>query len=241
VSDDSSLSSNLSAAEVLPSSADAMRYDAVRDELVDFVPANVTRLLDVGCAAGRYAAGLAIHRPEIELWGVEPDGVTAEKARPHFHTVVHGAFPDAADQLPQAAFDVVTFNDVLEHLVDPYSAIEAVRPLLSERGMIVASIPNVRHQSVVWPLVRDGRWDYTDIGLLDRTHLRFFTRATMSEMFTDLGWRVESVVGINRKWVLADGGERRRLRAIRRIVGSRLDDFFYIQYVVTARPEKLGT
>jgi 2-polyprenyl-3-methyl-5-hydroxy-6-metoxy-1,4-benzoquinol methylase len=214
-----------------------MRYDAARHELVDFVPQGARRLLDIGCAAGGYAVQVAAHRPEIELWGVEPDEVTANAARPHFHRLVHAAFPAAASDLPRGAFDVVVFNDVLEHLVDPHEAIHAARPLLSDGGVIVASIPNVRHRSVIWPLVRAGRWDYTDTGLLDRTHLRFFTRATMAEMFRELGWRVESQVGINRKWDLDDSGERRRLRAVRRAVGSRFDDFFFIQYVVTARPD----
>ena len=115
-----------------------------------------------------------------------------------------------------------------------------MRPLLTQQGAIVASIPNVRHRSVVWPLLRNARWDYEATGLLDRTHLRFFTRETMAEMFMNLGWEVDSVVGINRKWHWADQAERRRLRFLRRAFGGRLDDFFHVQYVVTARPGLSG-
>ena len=212
----------------------SLRYDVNRSELVGFVPPGTRRLLDIGCSVGRYAAEVAVDRPEIEFWGVEPDPVTAEVARPHFHTLVEGAFPAVSERLPRAAFDVVTFNDVLEHMVDPGAAIRAVSPLLTDRGVIVASIPNVRHRGVVWPLLRHARWDYKDTGLLDRTHLRFFTRPTMAEMFDGHGFRVDSVIGINRKWHWSDAGERRRVRAVRSFFGSRIDDFLYVQYVVTA-------
>ena len=220
----------------MPEDEDAMRYDIARSELVGFVPASARRLLDVGCSNGRYAEELALHRPDIELWGVEPDPVTAAVARPHFHTLVEGAFPDAAAELPQAAFDVVTFNDVLEHLLEPEDAIRAVEPLLTKGGRVVASIPNVRHRAVIWPLLWRGRWDYEDTGLLDRTHLRFFTRDTMVEMFERVGWRVETVCGVNARWHWSEGEERRRLRLLRSATRGRLDPFLFVQYVVSATP-----
>jgi 2-polyprenyl-3-methyl-5-hydroxy-6-metoxy-1,4-benzoquinol methylase len=213
-----------------------LTYDLDRDELVPFVPLGASSLLDIGCGAGRYGAAVRRSRPEIELWAVEPDPPHAEAARTKFDHLVMGGFPDVVDELPRAHFDVVTFNDVLEHLVDPAAAITATRPLLAPGGRVVASIPNVRHFSVVWPLVRHGTWTYHEAGLLDRTHLRWFTKKSMTKLFTDLGWSVEAVVGVNRrvKWWHPD--ETWQLRTLRRVVGSRLDDFFYVQYVVTARP-----
>lgn len=94
---------------------------------------------------------------------------------------------------------------------------------------MVASIPTVRHASVVVPLVRGGRWDYADDGLLDRTHLRFFTKATMAELFVDAGYDVEHQVVVN---ITPMGG----LLHLLRLIGRRREEFLAEQYVVVARP-----
>lgn len=214
-----------------------LKYDIARSELVAFIPSGARRLLDVGCGVGKYGEEAGARRPELELWAIEPDPAHADVASRHFHTLVHGFFPQAATQVPRGHFDVVTFNDVLEHLVEPGEALEATKALLTHDGCVVASIPNVRHRSVVWPLLRHGTWDYEPTGLLDYTHLRFFTRSSMVRLFEERGWRVDSVEGVNLRWDWRDSSpERRKLRLLRRVMGSRLDAFFFVQYVVTARP-----
>lgn len=213
-----------------------LKYDIPRSELIRFVPPGTRRLLDVGCGGGRYGAELAETIPGIELWGVEPDHDNAAQARAHFGTVIHGLFPETAGQLPEAAFDVVTFNDVLEHMVEPAAALDAVKPLLGPRGRVIAAIPNVRHRSVVWPLAAGGDWTYEDVGLLDRTHLRFFTRKTMRELFEHNGWRILGFEGVNPCWHWRDSYERRLVRWLRTLSRSHLDDIFFVQYVITAEP-----
>jgi 2-polyprenyl-3-methyl-5-hydroxy-6-metoxy-1,4-benzoquinol methylase len=213
-----------------------LKYDIPRSELVRFVPSGTTRLLDIGCAGGRYGAELAETIPGIDLWGVEPDEECSRQAQAHFGTVIQGTFPESADQLPRGTFEVVTFNDVLEHMVEPASALEAVKPLLRPAGKVIASIPNVRHRSVIWPLLRGGDWKYEKYGLLDRTHLRFFTRKTTRELFEQNGWRIVSCEGINACWHWADNRERRLVRWLRKLSFNRLDEFFFVQYVITAEP-----
>jgi SAM-dependent methyltransferase len=218
----------------------ALTYDIARDELVPFVPAGVRRLLDVGCGVGRYAAEVRRQRPEVEVWGVEPDPSSAAAARQHVPQLVEGFFPEVEVDLPAAHFHVVTFNDVLEHLVTPSLALAGAARLLAPGGLVVASIPNVRHLSVLWPLLRRDDWNYDLFGLLDHTHLRFFTRTTMREFFEALGWTVVSVDGVNRRWDWRDGSERRRVRILTRLLGGRLDPFLCVQFVVTARPPAPG-
>ena len=95
--------------------------------------------------------------------------------------VLVGAYPAV---LPAGErFDCIIFNDVLEHMVDPQRVLAVARSHLTERGCVIASLPNVRNISVIAPLVLYGRWDYADAGLLDRTHVRWFTKSTMRELF----------------------------------------------------------
>lgn len=213
-----------------------LKYDTARDELIDFVPQFARRLVDVGRGVGRFAEKLRSARPNLEIWGVEPDHGSARIARSFVDTMIEQSFAQALDKLPTGAFDVVTFNDVLEHLVDQREALDASRALLAPGGAVIASIPNVRHRSVVWPLLAHGRWDYADTGPLDRTHLRFFTRESMRRLFIDAGWQVESVTGINRRWNWWDATPGRKVFVTRRLLGARADDFLNVQYVVIARP-----
>jgi 2-polyprenyl-3-methyl-5-hydroxy-6-metoxy-1,4-benzoquinol methylase len=165
----------------------------------------------------------------MELWAVEPDPQSAQAARSGFDYVIADEFP--SDQLPNGKFDVILFADVLEHMVEPQNALYAAVKALTEDGVVVASIPNVRHwRAVIWPLLRHGRWTYTETGILDRTHLRFFTRRSMCGLFTENGWFVKSISGIN----MTPRGKQLSIAS-----GHLLNDFLYMQYVVVARPAPL--
>jgi O-antigen biosynthesis protein len=102
---------------------------------------------------------------------------------------------DLGQELPSQYFDVITFGDVLEHLRNPVVVLRHVKPLLAAQGCIVASIPNVSHRSVLYALMF-GEFPYSDDGLLDRTHLRFFTRRTVDSMFREAGFQINAMVRI---------------------------------------------
>jgi 2-polyprenyl-3-methyl-5-hydroxy-6-metoxy-1,4-benzoquinol methylase len=213
-----------------PDDAAALRYSAQRPELAPFIPSSPGRVLDIGCGTGGFGSTLRRSGAVGEMWGVEPVPEAAEQARTVYDEVRTGFFPDASLGLPAAGFDTVFMLDVLEHLVEPAEALAAVLPLLAEDGQVIASIPNVRHFSVWWPLVRHGTWTYTETGLLDRTHLRWFTSATMRELFETSGYRVVGLEPVN---VSEPEGWKARLLA--RLPGQR-EEMFAIQFVVTARP-----
>ena len=147
------------------------------------------RVLDVGCAGGYLARALA--QRGISTVGIEPDPTMAAEAEEHCERVYRATVEEAQTlpELQAERFDVVIYGDVLEHLVDPLGALRWARGLLTDSGLIVVSIPNVAHWSVRWSLAT-GRFDYTDYGLLDRTHLRFFTRRTAHELVHDAGLEV---------------------------------------------------
>lgn len=217
-----------------PGDDEAHRYDINRDEMLPFVPVNAQRLLDVGASTGRFAAALRCERPELELWAIEPNPERAAVAAPHFDEILLGDYPNPS--IPRDYFDVVMFNDVLEHMAEPVDALHAAKQSLRAGGVVVASIPNVRHRSVVMPLIIRGDFRYEDTGILDRTHLRFYTRRTIGDLFVAGGFCVDALVGINPKWHWADDTLRRRGRWVRAISRSRFDDFLFVQYVIIARP-----
>jgi 2-polyprenyl-3-methyl-5-hydroxy-6-metoxy-1,4-benzoquinol methylase len=118
---------------------------------------------------------------------------------------------------------------VLEHLADPWDALRNLASHLAPEGWIVASIPNVRYWKVVSDLVVRGEFRYVDAGILDRTHLRFFTRGGIQELFTDSGYTVEHLEphAIDRP-------------LIRRALMAMLGDLAHVQYLVAARPLHAG-
>jgi len=200
-----------------------------REEMLPFIPAGVTRLLDVGCASGAFGAMLK-SRLAVHVTGIEPHHESALAARTRLDHVVHGGAEAAAQQLAGQLFDCITFNDVLEHLVDPWETLRQVRPLLRPGGMVVASIPNVRHLSVSREYLLNGRWDYQLEGVLDRTHLRFFTRSSMCDLFATSGYEMVRQEGINRcdlTW---------KLKILRLAFRDTLEDMRCLQYVCMARP-----
>ena len=146
-------------------------------------------VLDVGCASGYLAEALG--RNGCLVSGVEYDPVDAEKARPFLVDLAVADLNqvDLAEQFPGKAFDTIVFGDVLEHLLDPATVLTSSLRLLRPGGSIVISIPNVAHGSVRLALLQ-GRWNYTDTGLLDKTHIRFFTLKTLLAMLEKAGLAV---------------------------------------------------
>ncbi|HEU4974505.1 MAG TPA: class I SAM-dependent methyltransferase [Baekduia sp.] len=162
--------------------------------VLDAVPRDAERVLDVGCATGYLAAEL--RRRGAEVVGVEFDPAAAGQARAHCAEVVVGdlespATRDAVERAAPGGVDVVVCADVLEHLRDPWAALAWLRTLLRDEpsARAVISVPNIGHWTARRALLR-GRFPYADFGLFDRTHLRFFTRASAHELAGRAGFAV---------------------------------------------------
>lgn len=206
-----------------------------RNEVAGLLPAAAQTILDVGCGRGGFASSLRrAYGSGARLVGLEPVLDQAETARASqaWDAVHHGYFPDDVPGT-EGPFDLIVFNDVLEHMVDPWSALRACHDHLVPGGRVFATIPSIQYAPVLIRVAR-GRWDYTDDGTLDRTHLRFFTRATMVEMFEDCGFRVDSCTGVNsveNRWA---GDPNRIRRLAKRGLARALGDARYVQFVVVA-------
>jgi 2-polyprenyl-3-methyl-5-hydroxy-6-metoxy-1,4-benzoquinol methylase len=149
-------------------------------------------VLELGCSTGYMSAALQSHGCRVV--GVERDPTAAGEAAMRCSRVLQADLDqvDLEEELAGHSFDVVVAADVLEHLRDPGRVLTTLRRLLLPGGHIVASVPNVAHGSVRLALL-SGRFSYTDRGLLDRTHLRFFTRDTLERLFDEAGFVITAL------------------------------------------------
>lgn len=146
-------------------------------------------VLDVGCSTGYVARGLRSRGCTVS--GVELEEEWAREALPHLDRLVVGDLDvlDLVDEFGKDSFDAVVFGDVLEHVKDPARVLAQARKLLTSRGSVVISMPNVAHGDLRLSLLA-GLWDYRSVGLLDETHLRFFTRKTLEKLLTSTGFSI---------------------------------------------------
>lgn len=202
-----------------------------RPEVHGLLPSNGIRFLDIGCNDGGFGQWLIAQSPTREVWGIEPDAAQAQSARDKgLANVVTGTFDDARGNLPRD-FDCVSFNHVLEHLVDPWSALSQTRDLMAPDACIIAVIPNIRYLPFMIDLAFRGRFDYQDSGLLDRTHLRFFTRRSILQLFEVAGLDVEQILRVN-------GIASVRFPRLSRMLGMICGDSWYGSFAVRARLPK---
>ena len=153
-------------------------------QLLDLQKPSLT-VLEVGCACGATLLAVRNANPEARLYGIELNEKAAAVAR-HF-AVVEALDVETLDQPAwHGMFDYIILGDVIEHLREPWQAMKNLAELLKPDGQLVVSFPNVTHFSV-FHMMLTGRWQYKDAGLLDRTHLRFFTRTEMAKLLRDAG------------------------------------------------------
>lgn len=155
-------------------------YNAVNPNLLKHIKKEWKEVLDIGCSSG--ALGAAIKENGTRVSGIEAFPEAAEQAKEKLDHVVLGDIETMEMPYEEEQFDCVIFGDVLEHLFDPWAVIEKVKPYIKHNGVILASIPNVAHISVLAPLLA-GNWSYTEYGLLDKTHIRFLHLMKCFECF----------------------------------------------------------
>lgn len=171
-------------------------YSQVRSEMLKYIPLNSKKILDVGCGDGSFGNELK-QTLEAKVYGIELNDEMALVAKERLDQVFSGDITQTLEKLPDSHFDCIVFNDVLEHLADPNSLLLEIKSKLSNSGVIVCSIPNVRYLKNLINLIFRKQWKYEDYGVLDRTHLRFFTRNSIIDMFDELDYELISIEGIN--------------------------------------------
>ncbi len=179
-------------------------FRQIRKELIALIEGKDNRILEIGCAEGQTGAELKRQGKAKEIIGIELVEEAARVARQYLDQVIVGDIEKLELPFPQEHFDYILMGDVLEHLIDPWSCLKKLRPYLKKEGRLVASIPNVNHIRVIFDLIVRDRWEYQGGGgLLDKTHLRFFTNKSIRAIFEDCGYHIVQIdrVSTPRKWV----------------------------------------
>lgn len=155
------------------------------------MPNNLSRVVEVGCSSGSLAKAYVGVNPDCQYTGIEIDAEYAEVARQFCSEVVLGNIEHFDEESFFRLFpsDCWIFADVLEHLYDPWSLLKRIRSQLAPDALIIACIPNAQHWFIQASL-NSGLFRYQDSGLMDRTHIRWFTRITMFEMFESSGFKI---------------------------------------------------
>ena len=200
-------------------------YFNVRDDLIRLIPSQAKSILEVGCAGGMTGKVLKEKGFE-EIVGIEVNEAVAQTGRSYYDKLIIGDVEKIILPFEKEHFDCILYGDVLEHLVDPWQVLKNHHTLLKREGTIICSIPNLRHYQVIKKLVFKGKWEYTEGGIMDKTHLRFFTLDSIRRMLDEAGFEIKGFIkpssGAN--W----------LKLFNRLLRDRLIDFLVRQYIVLA-------
>lgn len=159
----------------------------VRKDIEPLLPARAERVLEVGCGGGGTLAWLKASGRAGWVAGIELFADAAKVARPRLDVLHEGDVDQHIGKFTPGSLDLILCLDVLEHLVDPWATLARLQGLLCPGGQLIASLPNIRHYSIILPLLLAGTWRYETAGIMDRTHLRFFSRATAMDLLEQAG------------------------------------------------------
>jgi 2-polyprenyl-3-methyl-5-hydroxy-6-metoxy-1,4-benzoquinol methylase len=204
-------------------------YAQARKEMLPYMPQAIKRLLDIGCHKGAFGF-LIKNLFGAEIWGIELLDDDGKKAEKQLDKVIIGDVNVVMHDLPDNYFDCITCNDVLEHLVDPYTVLSTLKAKLTSQGVIICSLPNVRYWDNLRNLLLRKQWKYMDHGILDRTHLRFFTELSIKDMFESLGFDIVKMEGIN-------PSHSSNLKLFNFLTFGALSDAKYLQFACVVRPK----
>jgi methionine biosynthesis protein MetW len=185
-------------------------------------------VLDVGCASG-YLGEYLIQKKYCRLFGIEPDRssylIASKKG---YEQIEQACIEDALlHHTYERPFDFILLADVLEHTHNPDYVLHLLSPLISDSGNLIVSLPNVAHYSIRLALFF-GKWDMTETGIMDRTHLHFYTKKTAQELFRKNGWTLVRVRarGDIERWLA-----RFRMKRLGFWLLDCLSGFFAVQYI----------
>ena len=225
----------------------SVKYDdKPRTELIDLITEPPHRVLEIGCGTG--ATGLALKQKfqDIEYVGVEPDEGAAKIAQTRLDRVLFSDIEKVQLDtigLNKEYFDLIICADVLEHLYDPWKILFSLRNNITPDGKILASIPNIQHISIINNLLND-HWTYSKYGLLDATHIRFFTLSEIIKMFSGTGYKMVQCSHITqpeiesvKKWPAdLDFGKV----VLKNVTRDEASKFFVFQYFIIAQKVNSG-
>jgi len=204
-------------------------FQNARTEIAPLLRGNAKKVLEIGCGAGATLHWLKSTDRCESAYGIE---LFHEPARTARHYADHVEVGDAEHLIdasfPEIAFDLILCLDVVEHMVDPWAFVSKLHRRMAPGGTVILSIPNVRHVSVIVPLVLLGRWRYREDGILDRTHLRFFTRESAFALAATPPLSID-------RWLQSMPAASSTIGILNRLTLGLFKDFFAVQFIIASR------
>ena len=214
-------------------------FSQIRKEITTFLPHKVNTVLEIGCGAGETLKWLKENNYATHTIGIEISKAAATQASLKRDEVIAANIEESINVLNkfEKSIDILLLLDVLEHLNDPWRILSHCQKLLSSEGIIIASIPNVRSIKVLTPLIFYGEWNYQGSGILDKTHLRFFTKKSCINLFKDTGYKVEKIVG-NGPLTIKDAKtlEGKIIATFNTLTLNIFQEFIANQHIILAKP-----
>ncbi len=224
----------------MSSQATSTYYSNINTELMAICP-SVERVIEFGCGTGRFLEAYKANTPSAECVGFEKFESAAQEAQERCNKVIVGDAEEvdlSIHDFGPKSFDLIIYGDVLEHFIDPWTTISKHISYLKPGGHICACIPNASHWSIIFELV-NGTFNYRESGLLDRTHLRFFTKATIAELFQNAGLEIELLAprSFQTKNTAHGMATLAKLfnKPLDQISENRIEDWSTFQYLVRAK------
>lgn len=166
----------------------------LRTDMCHFLPNQYSKVLEIGCGAGNFRQFL---NAPCEYWGIEPSQYEADIAKTKLDKVFDDFYDNVVNELPNVFFDLVIANDVIEHMQQPCEFLQSIKTKMTENAFIILSVPNVRYYNNLNELLFKKDWRYRDSGVLDKTHLRFFTKKSFERLICENGFEIEEIKGMN--------------------------------------------
>ena len=166
-------------------------YESTREDLMLHVPLDAKDVLDIGCANGLFGQ-LLKERQKCVVTGIDQDTDSLNIARARLDNVISGDIEEIIERGSLGRFDCILCGDLLEHLNDPWKVVSGLKRHLKKEGLFVTSVPNIANWAIICEMLK-GRWDYVPFSILSGTHLRFFTRHSLKELFEDAGYRIREI------------------------------------------------
>ena len=205
-------------------------FTNIRHDLINFAhPHPDNRILEVGAGGGDTLITIKKKGLAREVVGIELNKVEgSNQGDPSIDRFIFGNIESMEIDLPENYFDIILCGDVLEHLIDPWKTIEKLQRHLRKGGKLIASIPNIRHYRALYEIFVKGQFSYTEFGLFDKTHLRFFCKKDMMSIVSTLQLKPDSIISIFKHLPPS------RINTINKLTFGLFEEFLTLQYLVSA-------
>jgi 2-polyprenyl-3-methyl-5-hydroxy-6-metoxy-1,4-benzoquinol methylase len=200
-------------------------FNYTRKEIEPMIPDRIDRVLEIGCGTGNTLLWLKKKPGCSWVGGVELFPEAFKRAQEALDEVWQGNIESMDLPIERASLDLVLCLDVLEHTIDPWQVLKILSALVRPSGAVIVSLPNVRNNKVILPLLFRNEWKYKDEGILDRTHLRFFVRQSAIDLVESAGLRVDMVLSTGL-------GRSRTSKMVNSMLPPFLKSLFEKQYLI---------